>query len=172
MNITMRNCTTQDVQTLKELATQAFCETFAPLNTPENMDAYLKEAYQLPKLLRELEDGDQTFFFAYADGVLAGYLKVNEAPAQSEINDPKALEVERIYVLKRFYGTGVGQILMDKAIEIARERRKEYLFLGVWEFNLRARRFYEKNGFYRIGEHTFVMGDDPQTDFLLRKDLH
>jgi ribosomal protein S18 acetylase RimI-like enzyme len=171
MNICIRPCTIEDVDTLKELATQAFCETFAPLNTPENMDAYLQEAYTLPKLRRELADGNQVFYFAYADGILAGYLKVNEAPAQSEINDPSALEIERIYVLQAFYGTGIGQLLMDKAVEMARERGKEYAFLGVWEFNPRARRFYEKNGFYRFGEHTFVMGDDPQTDFLLRKDL-
>ena len=171
MNITMKPCTVDDVEVLKNLAAQAFCETFAPLNTPENMDAYLKEAYTIPKLRRELSDSNQIFYFAYADGVLAGYLKVNEAPAQSEINDPSALEIERIYVLQAFYGTGVGQLLMDKAIEMARERGKEYAFLGVWEFNSRARRFYEKNGFYRFGEHTFVMGDDPQTDFLLRRDL-
>lgn len=171
MNISIRHCTIDDVDALKELATQAFCETFAPLNTPENMDAYLKEAYTIPQLRRELADSNQVFYFAYADGTLAGYLKVNEAPSQAEFNDPKSLEVERIYVLKAFYGTGVGQFLMDKAIETARERGKEYLFLGVWEFNPRARRFYEKNGFYRIGAHTFVMGDDPQIDFLLRKDL-
>jgi ribosomal protein S18 acetylase RimI-like enzyme len=171
MNICIRPCTVEDAETLKDLATKAFCETFAPLNTPENMDAYLQEAYNLPKLRRELEDGNQEFYFSYADGVLAGYLKVNEAPSQAEFNDPKALEIERIYVLKSFYGTGVGQFLMDAALEMARTRGKEYTFLGVWEYNLRARRFYEKNGFYRFGAHTFVMGDDPQTDFLLRKDL-
>lgn len=153
------------------MATQAFCETFAPLNTPENMDAYLQSAYTPTKLRQELADRNQEFYFVYADGVLAGYLKVNEAPAQAEINDPTALEVERIYVLAQFYGTGVGQSLMDAAIAMARDRGKKYLFLGVWEHNRRARRFYQKNGFYRFGEHTFVMGDDPQTDYLLRKDL-
>ena len=171
MNLTIRPCTTEDVNTLQTLATQAFCETFAPLNTPENMDAYLQSAYTLPKLRRELEDHNQLFYFAYADGALAGYLKVNEAPSQSELNDPHALEVERIYVLKQYYGTGVGQFLMNQAIEIAKGRGKEYLWLGGWEHNERARRFYQKNGFYRIGEHTFVMGDDPQTDYLLRKNL-
>lgn len=156
---------------MQALATQAFCETFAPLNTPENMDAYLRSAYNLPKLRREMEDGNQEFYFAYADGVLAGYLKINEAPSQAEINDPRSLELERIYVLKQYYGTGVGQFLMDAAVKMARERGKEYIFLGVWEYNRRARRFYQKNGFYRIGDHCFVMGDDPQTDYLLRKDL-
>ena len=70
MNITMKPCTVDDVEVLKNLATQAFCETFAPLNTPENMDAYLKEAYTIPKLRRELSDSNQIFYFAYADGVL------------------------------------------------------------------------------------------------------
>ena len=171
LTIQFRPATVEDLETLRTLALQAFWETFGPLNTPENMEAYVNSAYEPTKLRGELEDPDQEFYFAYADGVLAGYLKVNEAPSQSEFNDSDALELERIYVLQRFYGTGVGQFLMDAAVRMARERGKAYIFLGVWEYNRRARRFYEKNGFYRIGEHIFVMGDDPQTDFLLRKDL-
>lgn len=164
-------CTVDDVQTLQTLAIEIFSDTFSAGNTPENMDAYMTEAYNLPKLHRELEDANQMFSFLYADGVLAGYMKVNEAPSQSEINDPKSLEVERIYVSRSYHGTGVGQYLMDRAIEMAISRGKEYLWLGVWEYNHRARRFYEKNGFYRFSEHVFTMGDDDQTDFLLRKDL-
>lgn len=171
MNISIRPCGVDDLDALQALATQAFFETFAPLNTPENMDAYLRSAYNLPTLRGELEDGNQEFYFAYADGVLAGYLKINEAPSQAEFNDPRSLELERLYVLERFYGTGVGQFLMDAALEKAQERGKEYIFLGVWEHNRRAGRFYQKNGFYRIGQHPFVLGDDPQTDYLLRKDL-
>lgn len=172
MAFQLRRCTVADLNTLRDLSIEIFCETFAPLNTPENMDAYVQSAYTLPKLRREMEDPKQEFYFAYADGILAGYLKVNEAPSQSEINDPNALELERIYVAKEFLGAGVGQFLMDQAVEMARNRGKKYIFLGVWEYNHRAKRFYQKNGFYRFGQHTFVMGDDPQTDYLLRKDLH
>ena len=104
MAFQFRRCTVADLNTLRDLSIEIFCETFAPLNTPENMDAYVQSAYTLPKLRREMEDPKQEFYFAYADGILAGYLKVNEAPSQSEINDPNALELERIYVQKNFSG--------------------------------------------------------------------
>lgn len=171
MNFRIRPCTVDDLEVLRDMAVQIFSETFSPLNTPENMDAYMQSAYNLPKLRQELLDKNQEFYFVYADDALAGYMKVNEAPSQSELNDPDALELERLYVHKAFLGAGVGQFLMEKATEMASERKKAYIFLGVWEYNARARRFYQKNGFYRFGAHTFVMGDDPQTDYLMRKNI-
>ena len=169
--LSFRRCTESDLGELRALSIQTYSETFAAVNTAENMAAYLETAYHAPKLRQELQNPNSEFYFVYANQVLAGYLKVNEAPAQVEFNDPKSLEIERLYVSKAFLGAGVGQFLMDQAVDMARARRKAYIWLGVWEHNDRARRFYEKNGFYRIGQHAFIMGDDHQTDFLLRKDL-
>ena len=87
------------------------------------------------------------------------------------VNDIDSLELERIYILKEFQGAGLGKDLLDYTISIAIEHGKKYIWLGVWEHNERAKRFYQKNGFYRIGEHSFVVGDDAQTDFVMRKDL-
>ena len=119
----------------------------------------------------ELLNEDSAFYFAYADGKLAGYLKLNAAGAQTELNDSDALELERIYAAPEFHGKGVGQALMDKALTIAREQGKSYVWLGVWEKNEKAIRFYNKNGFYKISTHTFVIGDDAQTDYIMRRDL-
>lgn len=111
------------------------------------------------------------FFFLYVDDKLAGYLKLNEAPSQTDINDAESLEIERIYVLSCFQGAGLGRYLMEQAIRIAAEREKKYVWLGVWEKNEKAIRFYKKNGFYEIGTHSFVMGEDVQTDYIMKKDL-
>lgn len=81
------------------------------------------------------------------------------------------MEIERIYVAKEFQGKGLGRRLMTYAISAAMQRKKAYVWLGVWEKNEKALAFYRKNGFYQIGTHTFVMGDDPQTDYIMRKDL-
>lgn len=171
MTLALRRCTTADIDALRELSIRTYYETFSSLSSPEDMDAYLAQAYDREKLLRELDDNNSLFFFLYADDVLAGYLKLNEAPSQSDINDAVSLEIERIYVSSEFQGRGFGQYLMDQALRIATERGKNYAWLGVWEKNAKALRFYGKNGFYKAGTHVFVMGEDVQTDYIMRKDL-
>ena len=167
----LRKCTMKDFDTLRELSIRTYYETFAHLNTPEDMQAYLDEAFEVSKLRGELNNPDSDFFFLYFNDTLAGYLKLNEDPSQTDINDASSLEIERIYVSSKFQGKGLGRYLMKQAIAIATDRKKKYVWLGVWEKNEKAIRFYKKNGFYEIGTHTFVMGEDVQTDYVMRKDL-
>lgn len=136
------------------------------------MQAYLNEAFNMKKLRIELSNADSSFYFLYSDSDLAGYLKLNEASAQTDIHDRQSLEIERIYIAKEFQGKGLGHYLMDRAIELANSRKKQYVWLGVWEKNKKAIRFYKTSGFYEIGTHSFVMGEDEQTDYILRKNLH
>lgn len=167
----IRKCTMEDFDTLRELSIKTYYETFAHLNTPEDMQAYLDEAFEVNKLCNELNSPNSDFFFLFFNNALAGYLKLNEAPSQTDINDSSALEIERIYVASEFQGEGLGRYLMEQAIAIATERKKKYAWLGVWEKNEKAIRFYKKSGFYEIGTHTFVMGEDVQTDYIMRRDL-
>ncbi len=171
MNTVLRKCIAEDLSDLQKISIDTYSETFEKFNSKENMDAYLSDAFNTPKLEKELRDPHSEFYFLYCDGQLAGYLKVNEVPSQTDIHDPLSLEIERFYILRAFQGTGMGQFLMEQALSMAIARKKEYVWLGVWEHNEKAKRFYQKNGFYKIGAHSFVMGDDDQTDFVLRKDL-
>ena len=171
MATVLRKCKAEDFETLRELSIRTYYETFAHLNTAEDMAAYLEDAFNVERLTKELSDPNSSFFLLYADDSLAGYLKLNEAPSQTDINDPLSLEIERIYVSSEFQGTGLGRYLMEQAITIATERNKKYAWLGVWEKNEKAICFYKKNGFYEIGTHTFVMGEDVQSDHIMRKDL-
>ena len=167
----IRPCTGEDLAVLRDFSRRTYFETFSKQNTPENMAAYLDDAFETEKLRRELEDANSAFYFLYRGETLAGYLKLNEAPAQTDLHDPDSLEIERIYVGKEFQGMGLGRRLMEHAISTAVQRGKAFAWLGVWEKNTKALAFYRKNGFYPIGTQTFVMGDDPQTDYLMRKDL-
>ena len=171
MNLTFRKPTKEDVLTLQAFSIKTYYDTFMNGNSERVMQAYLDEAFAAEKLTKELCNPDSTFLFLYADGILAGYLKVNRAPSQTDLNDPESLELERIYTAKEFQGNGIGQVLMDKAVAIAKEYNKTYIWLGVWEKNERALAFYGKNGFVKIGEHAFYMGDDCQNDFVMRKEL-
>ena len=167
----IKKCTLQDLDNLRKISIETFYQTFADSNTAENMQAYLQSAYNEEKLYRELSNPNSSFFFVYVDERVAGYLKLNEFDAQTDINDSDSLELERIYILRDFQGMGLGKDLLEHAISVANEGGKKYIWLGVWEHNEKAKRFYQKNGFYRIGEHSFVVGDDVQIDFVMRKDL-
>lgn len=171
MGISLIQCGMADMDELRMLAIRTYYETFAALNTPENMEEYLRRAFAREKLSRELSDKNSMFFLLRADDKPAGYLKVNEAPSQTDVNDPASLEIERIYVSGEFQGEGLGRYLMEHAIRMAAARKKKYVWLGVWEKNEKAIRFYKRNGFCRIGTHSFVMGEDEQTDYIMRKEL-
>jgi len=171
MKLKIRECTIDDLLILREFSYKTFDDTFRHMNTPSNMKAYLEQAFVISKLRDELSNNNSLFYFLYVDEQLAGYLKLNEDKAQTDINDPQSIEIERIYVTNDFQRKGLGSILLNKAIEIACIRKKTYVWLGVWEKNDKALQFYKRNGFYIIGKHSFFMGEEEQTDHILRKDL-
>ncbi|GAB2962513.1 GNAT family N-acetyltransferase [Hymenobacter coalescens] len=168
---TIRRATVHDVAALQQIGRQTFFETFAAGNSAQNMQAYLAEGFARDKLAAELQNPDSAFYFAEQEGRVIGYLKVNTGTAQTEAQAAPALEIERIYVLQAFHGQQVGQRLHDQALELAAQARAEYVWLGVWEENPRAIRFYQKNGFVAFGQHVFRLGDDAQTDILMKRPL-
>ena len=129
---------------LRKIAVQTYEETFAADNTPGNNALYIADAFSHEKLESELDNPASTFYLALEDGEAIGYVKPNDAPAQTDLNDEQSLEIERIYVAKQFHGTGCGRRLLEKAIACAVEGGRKYIWLGVWEHNPRAIRFYEK----------------------------
>jgi diamine N-acetyltransferase len=171
MPIQLIQATINDLETVRQIGIDTFYESFASVNTEENMAHYLKTGFSVEKVASELSNADSEFHLAYDGDQLIGYLKVNHGPAQSELKDDTALEIERIYVLRAWQGQKVGQLFYNKAIDIARERRYAYVWLGVWEENENAIGFYKRNGFVEFDKHLFTLGDDIQTDIMMRKEL-
>lgn len=161
-----------DLLRLQRIGRTTFSETFSDANTEENMQKYLDEGFSIEKLTEELSNHDSQFYFAEIDNKTIGYLKVNFGISQTELKDKKALEIERIYVLKEFQGKKVGQMLYDKAIQVALDKNVEYVWLGVWEENTNAISFYKKNGFIEFDKHIFKLGDDEQTDLMMKLELN
>ena len=159
------------LQALQQISRETFVEAFAHENTPEDMQHYLENNFGDAQLTSELNEPDSTFFFAIIHNEIVGYLKVNCGAAQHELKDCNTLEVERIYILKKHYGSQVGQRLLQYAFTIAEEMQAEFTWLAVWEKNFRAIRFYEKNGFTPFGTHDFILGKDIQTDILMKRSL-
>ena len=159
------------IAALQQIGRHTFEETFAESNSAENMAKYIEEAYSYEKLSAELNNSDSFFYFAMLDEKVIGYLKINMGGSQTELKDNDALEIERIYVLKSFQGKKVGQMLFDKAIQIGKEQNAAFVWLGVWEENKRALQFYTKNGFVEFDQHVFVLGDEAQTDIMMKLEI-
>jgi ribosomal protein S18 acetylase RimI-like enzyme len=160
-----------NINKLQEIGRLTFSETFSAGNSEENMIKYLAEGFSIEKLKAELNNANSEFYFAWYNDDVIGYLKLNFGNSQTELKDSRALEIERIYVLKEFHGKDVGQLLYDKAIKVATQKNAEYIWLGVWEENPRAINFYKKNGFVEFDKHIFKLGDDEQTDIMMKLQL-
>ncbi len=171
INIDIQKVTLENIDQLQQICRQTFFETFSSGNTEENMKKYLDEELSITKLTTELNDNNAEFYFAMHDEKVIGYLKLNFGQSQTELQDEKAIEIERIYVLKEYQGKSVGQILYDIAIQIARKKCAEYIWLGVWEENSKAINFYKKNGFVEFDKHVFKLGNDEQTDIMMKLKL-
>lgn len=161
----------KELATIQKLGRETFYETFAQHNSEEEMQNYLDKSFASEKLTAELNNPDSQFFIAWEEDLPIGYLKLNSGKAQTELQDDTSLEIERIYVKSSHHGKKVGQILYDKALEIAQQEKKKYIWLGVWDENLRAVNFYKKNGFVEFDKHIFRLGNDEQTDLMMKKTL-
>ena len=168
----IRQLTLADLDQLQSISRTTFHETFAADNSEADMAHYLEHNLSASRLAQELVNPEIRFYFAEDDdGNALGYLKTNTGAAQSEPQDPQALEIERIYVLSAHHGRGVGAALYRQARHDAEQQGAPYLWLGVWEHNRSALQFYQKHGFTAFASHTFTLGSDAQTDILMKLDL-
>ncbi|MBB1283392.1 GNAT family N-acetyltransferase [Flavisolibacter sp. BT320] len=172
MNLTLRPATWEDATLVADISRQTFYDTFAADNTPENMAKFLNEQFTRGKLMLEVGSPENTFLLAYADSEIAGYLKLREGRKLPCLKNTSFIEIARLYVLKDFIGKGVGRRLMQAAIDIAKEKEKEIVWLGVWEHNHRAITFYTAWGFQKFDEVDFLLGDDIQRDWLMKRDVN
>ncbi|MBS1531076.1 MAG: GNAT family N-acetyltransferase [Bacteroidetes bacterium] len=156
---------------LLSLSRKTFYDAFEHVNNPEDFEAYTSKAFTRDKLLSEIENPGSEFYFAIVDDKAVGYIKLNYRDAQTEFKEPDAVEIERIYVLADQQGKKIGNQLLDFAIERALEQKLRYIWLGVWEHNHNAMRFYQRNGFRVFSSHHFMVGNDRQTDILVKKEL-
>jgi ribosomal protein S18 acetylase RimI-like enzyme len=169
--IIVRSAEDRDLNILKSVAKTTFIATYGAFNTPENMRVYLETHFSEMAIIEQLNDPEVQFFLAEQNDTTVGYIKVNRGIAQTESKYPNTLEIERIYVLSEFHGNGHGKLLLQKAIEVAKNDQLKNVWLGVWDQNPKAIAFYERNGFSTFGVHEFLLGDDPQRDYMMKFDL-
>jgi GNAT superfamily N-acetyltransferase len=171
--ITIRQAGADDAKLLTDLSYTTFWDAFAhhPKNAPDDLAHYMRQAFNLEQLTVELADPNSIFLIAAIDDKPAGYAKLIVDSIEEGITAKRPVELSRLYSHQEYLGKGVGQNLMDACFDRALQDGRDVMWLGVWEFNPRAQRFYEKNGFQIVGKHTFLLGSDPQTDLLMQRNL-
>ena len=167
--LTMHAVSLDDIQTLRDLCIQTFCETYETYNTSENMRIYIESDLSIEKLSKEIMRPESAFFLTFLGGEPVGFLKLNFISSERTHPTLKGLEIERIYILKSYQNKRIGQFLLNEVYKIIRTMKLDYIWLGVWEHNMKARAFYERNGFKEFGNQEFVLGNDKQRDLLLWK---
>ncbi len=171
MNLTIRRAAEDDAVLIADISRQTFYNTFAPLNTKADMDIFMNVQFTRGRLMLEVGQPENIFLLAYNNDEVAGYAKLRDKRLPQKIGSSNALEIARLYAMPHMIGKGVGKLLMEKSLEIALEKKKDTVWLGVWKQNEKAINFYKAWGFTIFDECDFVLGNDLQKDWLMKKSL-
>ncbi len=169
--LSIRTATAADAEMLTELAWRTFYEAFAPMNSPENMEAYRRQNFTLQIFSAQLADPRATFLIAEIEVAPVAFAKLYGGDVPDCVRGFAPVEIERFYVDQQFHGKGIAQSLMQACFDRARQLGHGTVYLGVWEDNHRAIAFYRKCGFEIVGSHVFHMGGEAQNDFLMERRL-
>jgi diamine N-acetyltransferase len=177
----IKKVTKKDLPALIDLARSTFIAAFAEQNDPVDFATYIASAFNPKTFEKEFYTEGSVFYLAKNDDELIGYFKLNHnkfphdainlTPEFELIQSNKLTELERIYLIENTHGKGFATLMMAEIIELSKAENSLFIWLGVWEYNLKAIKFYQKSGFTKFGEHIFEIGDDPQTDWLMWKKL-
>jgi len=162
---------TTDARVIASLSRQTFYDTFHKQNTAEDMKLFLEANFNANAIQQEIDDPGNIFIVAEEGDLPLGYAKLSKDVCRIDGDDVMALEICRLYAVKDSIGKGVGKALMQQCLEIARQEQKDVIWLGVWEHNYRAIKFYESFGFQKFSEHVFMLGNDVQNDWLMRREV-
>lgn len=169
--ITVRLASVKDAELIADLSRQTFYDTYVGQNVKEDFDDFMNNTFTREALIKEVATPGNTFLLAYDEDDAVGYVRLRENKDPIELRRIPSIEVARIYVTKEYIGKGVGKVLLEKSIEIAKERNKRVIWLAVWPKNQRAIDFYIKWGFERFAEQDFVFGKEVQKDWLMKKSI-
>jgi ribosomal protein S18 acetylase RimI-like enzyme len=171
-SVQIRQANPGDTEIIVSLSRTTFRETYGSQNTPENMEIHLDEHFNPAKIHQELSDPVFRFYLAFLGGKPVGFMKLRSDRLPRGIRLPRAMEIQRIYVLQEYQGASIGSELMKAAKDIALEEGFPVLWLQVWQKNDKAIHFYQKSGFVIYETATFVLGREIQQDYLMRHDLY
>lgn len=171
MELHIRQATVADADVLAQLGATTFYDTFHTFQTEEDMRKYLAHTYTSEKLKANLLNPDVFYYLAEDGNKAVGYVKLLLHVNVEQMPGARVVEMEKIYVLQDYLGTGVGKKLMQQSIVAAVHEKFEWMYLGVWQHNTRAIEFYKQFGWEVFGVRKFQLGDNIEDDFIMRLKL-
>jgi ribosomal protein S18 acetylase RimI-like enzyme len=160
-----------DAKLVSVLGAVTFYEAYFEQDAPADLANYIHESFNLDKIRAEIEDENASFFIIYLENCAVGYAKLREDSETDCVANETAIELQRIYTVERVFGKGIGGRMLNHCLEYAKQKGFRTLWLGVWEENRRAQKFYEKHGFKRVGTLTFPYGASVGINYVLEKVL-
>ena len=170
-NISIRRARAADANLISVLGAVTFYEAYFEQDEPPDLANYIAESFAPEKIRAELDAPTAEFFIIFRDGKAVGYAKLRMGEPHASVAGEKAVELQRIYLIERVFGTGAGEKLLNFCCREARRKGFETIWLGVWEENLRAQKFYAKHGFRQVGTLTFPYGNTYGVNLVLQRDL-
>ncbi len=171
MNFQFRLARLTDTAALRQLSEKTFRDTYTVYNTPENMEQHVAKNFTLQQITKELQDANSQYFIIENASEIVAFAKLIKDHLTKGLEEKKVVEIERFYVDKTLQGQQLGRKLMDFCVEWSVENNFDVIWLGVWENNENAMQFYKKMGFEFLGKHTFVLGNEVQADFTMKRNL-
>lgn len=171
MSLSVRYATIYDAALIADISRKTFHDTFGPFNSKADMDIFMKVQFTRGRLMMEVAQSENIFLLAYQNREVAGYAKIREQRHPAKLGSTNAIEIARLYAIANMVGKGVGKLLMEKSLEIASEKKKDTVWLGVWKQNRKAIDFYTSWGFEIFDECDFILGNDVQKDWLMKREI-
>ena len=169
MLITLRRATVEDAQRLSTLGARTFTEAFGHLYPPEDLAAFLAEAYAVDRQRTILAHPDYAVWLLEKGGDAVGHVAAGPCGLPHPDVAPGDGEIKRLYLLREVQGAGHGARLMDAAMDWLQREGPRTLWVGVWSENIGAQRFYARYGFGKVGEYLFPVGRTRDLEFILRR---
>ncbi len=159
------------IHLLQKISIETFSLAFAKDNTSENLVDYYGKAFSIEALSNQINNLNSRFYFVYDEDKLAAYFKINIGESQTEIGTNDEMELERLYIYPEHQNKKIGAFIVNEVKIKGILENKKYIWLGVWENNLRAIKFYQNQGFIKFDSHIYYLGNDPQNDWMMRLEL-
>lgn len=165
----IRRATVDDAPVLADLARRTFVETFGHLYPPEDLNAFLDDAYDLGKQRIILAHPDYAVWLLEEAGVAIGHAAAGPCGLPHPDVQPGDGELKRLYVLKSHQSGGWGGRLFQTVLDWLERDGPRPLWIGVWSENHGAQRFYARAGFKHVGDYEFPVGRVRDHEYILRR---
>ena len=157
--IKMTKATLKDAHLLSKLSVDTFLPAHGHSAPKNDINNYLTQNFNEQKFIEELSDCNNQYSLIFFKGKIAGYSKIVFNQSNDNITFKNITHLSRLYLLKDFYGLGLGRILFDFNSKLCKKNNQFGIWLHVWTKNEKAISFYKKMGFQKIGNADFKISE-------------